>query len=210
MAWYTAGREGTKTPLSPSTFTIKTTLRSIYVRWRRCGYTEILTTWNSNCSNCWVLLHFIYFLPTGNASGLLRLQNCPLKSCCRVYLHQKQADVARLNTRHRWSTNQRRCWWQHPRFHASPAALASAETPGRRRWSAWDAPPCEQYSQSIRSCVQRWCRQGSFLGSRPTVPSERWRVLSRQRAHRSGSRPPGSASTSLTLGHHHMRTSSCH
>lgn len=99
-----------------------------------------------------------YLLSTGNASSLLCLKNCPLKSYCLVYLYQKWADVAQPNMYHRWSTNQRRCWWQHPRFHVSPAALASAETPGRRRWSAWDVPPCQQHSPTIRTCVQRWGR----------------------------------------------------
>lgn len=41
----------------------------------------------------------------------------------------------------------------------------------------------------------------SLLVSRPTVPSVHWRVLYRQRAHRSVWRPPWSASTSLPLVH---------
>lgn len=45
------------------------------------------------------------------------------------------------------ATNQRRCWWQHLRFHVSPAALGSAETPGRRRWSTWGGPPWEEQSE---------------------------------------------------------------
>lgn len=46
-----------------------------------------------------------------------------------------------------WATNQRRCWWQHLRFRVSLAALGSAETPGRRRWSTWDGPPWEEQSK---------------------------------------------------------------
>lgn len=61
----------------------------------------------------------------------------------------------------RTRTNQRKCWQQRLRFHASLAVPPSAGTPGKRRWSTSDAPPCEKpfakrIKQYVRKCIFLW------------------------------------------------------
>lgn len=44
-------------------------------------------------------------------------------------------------------TDQRKCWRQCLRFHVSLAAPASAETPGKRRWSASGVRSCARHPE---------------------------------------------------------------
>lgn len=59
----------------------------------------------------------------------------------------------------------------------------------------------ERSSQSETASLQPEPKRSRLLAGGPTVPSVHWRVLYRQRAHRSVWRPPWSASTSLPLVH---------